>query len=195
MKRVLTGLGVCILIAMFVSLIPMSVMAQTQTGYQYKMDMAVNLDWMTLDPEGEGDVDLNTYTVALDLGYFINDMFEVGPEVSYTLSEMEIEGESIETTSWSFVVKGNAHFSTNTEVMPYVGLRVGLSSLDMKIPDFVDTDDTAFTYGAQLGLDYFITNNVSVNPELRYTRTSYEFEGVDIDADDISFMIGFGIFF
>lgn len=195
MKRILIGLGVCILIAMFVSLIPISAMAQAQHSYRYKMDMTVNLDWMTLDPEGEGDLDLNTYIVALDLGYFINEMFEVGPEISYTQSEIKFDGESMETTSWSFVVKGNAHFSTNTEVVPYAGLRVGVSTLDMKMDELGSTDDTAFTYGAQLGLDYFITNNVSVNPEVRYTRTSYEFEGTDIDADDISFMIGFGIFF
>jgi opacity protein-like surface antigen len=115
--------------------------------------------------------------------------------MNFEVEEDNNPDEDIDISSWSFVVKGNAHFSTNTEAKPYAGLRVGVSSLDMKIPGEMDTDDTAFTYGAQLGLDYFITNNVSVNPELRYTRTSYEFESVDVYVDDISFMIGFGIFF
>ena len=186
MKRILIGLGVCVLIAMFVSLIPISATAQGQAGYKYKTSMKVDLDWMSLDPEHGDSVDFNRFYVVLDLGYFINDMFEVGPEISYKKFEFDED----EITDWSFIVKGNAHFSTNSEVMPYAGLRLGVSSLDLD-----DTDDTAFTYGAQLGLDYFITKNVSVNPELRYTRTTYTFEDEDVDVDDISFMIGFGIFF
>lgn len=186
------------MIAMLVSLAPISASAQAQNGHKYKVDMKVDLDWMSLDPENSSDMDVDTFSVAFDVGYFINDMFEVGPEVSYMKEEVDYGTGTDKTTSWAFVVKGNAHFNTNTEAKPYAGLRVGLSSLDL---DY--TDDTAFTYGAQLGLDYFITNNISVNPELRYTRTTYklDYDGdgpgpkEDTDVDDITFMIGFGIFF
>ncbi len=182
------SLTVLIIIAFLVSFKPVMATAQVAppNGRRFKIGMGINLDWDKLDPENGDSIDINKYLVTLNIGYFITDMFEVGPEIYYSQEEIE----DSEMTKWAFVIKGNAHFSTGTQVIPYAGLRAGMSSID-----FDGEDDTTFTYGAQLGLDYFIAQNVSVNPELRYTRTTYKINDVDWDSDDISLVIGFGIHF
>jgi opacity protein-like surface antigen len=191
MKQILKGFGAVILILTLVGLVTIPANAQTQSTRRFKTDMIFDLDFSTLKPDGaEGDLDVNTFSIAFDLGYFITDMFELGPEILYKKYELDESGDSLEISTWSLFVKGNAHFSANDDFKPYAGLRLGFSSLDI-----MDTDDTALSYGVQIGFDYFISENVSVNPELRYTMTSYEFEGLDVDMDGINFMIGFGIFF
>ena len=77
----------------------------------------------------------------------------------------------------------------------YVGLNLAFSNLGIKIPGDIDEDDTAFSYGIQAGLDYFLTDNVSINPELRYTKATYDFHGEDIDVSSFKVLIGIAAHF
>jgi len=194
MRRIFIGLGSCILIVMLVSFVPVSATAQTHSVRRYKVDMKCDLDRMNLDPESPGSLDLNTYLVVFGFGYFINNVLEVGPEVSYMKYEeiVSIGGPEItnEISKSFLTIKGNAHFSINNRMNLYAGVRMGLSILDLG-----DTDDTAPAYGAQLGFDYFITQNVSINIEQRFTWASYEFYDEDTELGDANLTIGFGIFF
>lgn len=204
MQRILKVFGVCLLIVLFISLYSLSAMAQAPEGRKYKLNGSMNLDWMGVDPDGDFNIDYTKYEISVFLGYFLNDMFELGPELSY----LQIEGEEEEgswsasetRTMWSIGVKANAHFNLNSpKVMPYVGVRLALASLEFEEEetgeDSWSEDDTSFIYGVQLGMDYFITSSVSVNPEISYSMGTFDIEGTDVDWDDLSFKIGISAHF
>lgn len=187
MKGILKGFGVGILSAILVGAFSLSAMAQAPKSRNYKINALINMNNETYDFDG-GKLKLNGYNILGGIGFFINDMFEVGPEIS--IGESKIEGGGDETTfsQWSLGVKANAHFNTDTQVIPYVGLNLAFANRKLD-----EDDDTAPLYGLQAGLDYFITEKVSVNPELHYTMGKFSFDGNDADYSNLSFMLGFAV--
>ena len=192
MKKILKGLGVLVLSAALVSVFCLPAMAQAPTSRQYKTNAYVNFDMMNLDPEHGTDSDFDQHIMGVGVGFFLNEMFEVGPEISYGKIDFD---SALEIGTWSLGVRANAHFDTGSEFIPYVGLNLAYSNFDVKIEGEVDDDESTFSYGAQAGLDYFLTDNVSINPELRYTKATYDFHGEDIDVSSFKVLIGIAAHF
>jgi len=192
MKGILKGFGVCILLAILVGAFSLSAMAQAPKSRNFKINALINMNNETYKPD-DGKLKLNGYNILGGVGFFINDMFEVGPEISVGQSKTDFgDGDELTFSQWALGVKANAHFNTDTQVIPYVGLNLAFASRKLEI--FGDsTDDTAPLYGLQAGLDYFITEKVSVNPELRYTMGKFSFDGDDTDYSNLSFMVGFAV--
>jgi len=181
MLNSLKKVGICIISALLVGAFSLSAMAQAPTGRKYKLNALINMDWINIEPETGQDTDVEKFMAKIGMGVFLNDMFEVGPEITYS----KYDEEDTELTCYSIGAKGNAHFLVGDSVISYAGLNLSYSSVD----DGVD-DDATFSYGAQVGMDYFVTEKMSVNPELRYTMSTYSFNGEDVDISDIIFMIG-----
>jgi len=192
MKKILKGLGVFVLSVAMVGVFSLPVMAQAPTGRQYKMSGSFNLESSDLDFKTNPDEDDDTYKLVVGVGYFINDMFEIGPEIIYNYEKEDNE----KLTAWALGVKANAHFDTGSQVIPYVGLNFAFSSLDISVPG-LNADDTSIMYGFQAGLDYFLTENLSINPELRYTTgASYNLKGYDeLDISSMELMVGIAAHF
>lgn len=182
MLNSLKKLSICIISTLLVGAFSLSAMAQAPTGRKYKLNAQINMDWMNIDPETGQDYDVEKFMAKIGLGIFLTDMFEVGPEITYSKYDKE---NSEELTCYSVGVKGNAHFTVGDSVISYAGLNVSYSSVD----DGAD-DDSTFSYGGQVGMDYFVTERMSVNPELRYTMSTYSFDGGDVDVSDIILMVG-----
>jgi len=195
MKNIIKILGISVLaVMMVVTCFSVTAMAQAPTARRFKLNGSMDMDWKTLDPDKGDSTDITEYNVLVGVGYFITDMFEVGPEIGYLSTEKETSGSKDENTMWSLGVKANAHFNLDMQMVPYVGVNLGFGSIDNG-----DTDDSSFLYGVQAGVDYFITESVSVNPELRYTMGSFKLGSpgneMDYDYSDLSLMIGIAAHF
>ena len=165
--------------------------AQPLTGRKYKLNALVNMDWQTYEPEDADERDVEKFIAKLGMGYFFNEMFEVGPELTYQKNTYENEVNT-ETSSYSLGIKGNVHFNIGGLAVPYFGVNIAYGSLKVEIDEFDEFDDdgTSLTYGAQVGMDYFVTERMSINPELQYTVGTYDFDEGDLDVKGTIFIIG-----
>lgn len=160
-----------------------------QIDRKYKVSMDVNLDFMAFDTN-LGDADTDTFEAKLATGYFLNDMIEIGPSVSfYRRKESRTAGDAT-YEAISLLLCGAIHFPTATRFDPYIGIGAGVAQFDF---DFAD--DTTFIYGIDLGFDYFINKNVSINPSINYQVASIDILGQDVDIENLGVNIGFGIHF
>ena len=181
MLNSLKKVGICFISALLVSAFSLSAMAQAPTGRKYKLNALIDMDWTNQDIENGPETDIEKFMAKIGMGFFLSDMFEVGPEITYSKYDDEVD----EMTCYSLGAKGNIHFTLGEAVISYAGLNLSYSSID-----YGTNDDSTFTYGAQIGMDYFVTEKMSVNPELRYTMGAYSFNGGDVDISDMIFMVG-----
>ena len=115
-------------------------------------------------------------------GYFFTDHIEVNitPRIMY------MESDAYETTTYSVLANLKYNFfKKGWTTIPYVGLQAGVSSYEAD-----DDSDSAFSYGGMAGLKFFFTEDISLNLEGNYLRTTS-----DIDEDQTSVLLGLTFYF
>jgi hypothetical protein len=112
-------------------------------------------------------------------GKFITQNIELGLSPSLSLG-----GGS---TTLSFEGYGNYNFLlSDSKVVPYVGANLGVITIETK---GADESTSAFTYGANAGFRYFISEKVNVDTGLAYS--AFTLEGISSSQIDLN--IGLGI--
>ena len=85
-------------------------------------------------------------------------------------------------------LESNYHFMTDKDIVPYVGPHVGMLAFE----DDYDSE-TVLTYGAQAGVKAFVSENVALDFQLRWTH--YELDDFDSETDTFSLLVGVNVYF
>ncbi|MEW6380365.1 MAG: porin family protein [bacterium] len=198
MKGILKVLGAGILSVVMIIFFSMPSLAQAPATRKLRINMQVDVANEKFDYDSGGELKLTGYDILGGAGFFMGGMFEVGPEISYGQSKIETSNgghDEAKFTDYALGARVNAHFNPTGKVCPYIGANLAFANREYEYeqPVRYSTDDSTFLYGAQAGLDYFLADSVSINPELRYTMGKFSFDGDDADYTNLSLMIGFAV--
>jgi hypothetical protein len=143
-----------------------------------------------IDFEGaEGGVDVN---LSATYGYFMNRFLEVGGFFRYSrLRDGDVNTYDIGAFAEYHLLGTNVAFFTN--VVPYLGLSVGLGLLDSDISE----DQNAVIFSPRVGLKWFFRNYVAIDTNLFVniaTEDIYYNDG-SFDPYDIGIAIGLRVYF
>lgn len=111
--------------------------------------------------------------------WFFTDAFSLGVGL-FSMMTMPDNGDDMIMNM--VFVEPNYHFAPEAEVVPYAGVHVGLGSFESG-----DYSSTSITYGAQGGVKKFVSENVALKGECRYT---------DMDGNkELGLHVGMSLFF
>lgn len=142
----------------------------------------------------DGDVDVEDgYRIGGSLGYDFNNMIGVEAEVGFSstgVDSISAAGTTIQTSGDANVLTlmGNVIIGNHYDRWrPYLGAGVGAAhvALDVSgtaLPDDLDDNDWAFAAQAFVGVDYSLTDAVSLGARYRYLHvgsTDYTDDGDD----------------
>lgn len=208
MKGILKVLGAGIVSIVMIGIFVLPALAQAPVTRRFKMNMLIDMSNEKYDYDKGPERKLTGYDILGGVGFFMGGMFEVGPEISYGQFKMTdksgigIQNTESKVTQWAIGAKVNAHFNPTGKVCPYIGANLGFANREWELDkpsnnpvggcilDRETDDDTAMVYGVQAGLDYFLADSVSLNPELRYTMGKFSYKADDADYTNLSLMIG-----
>lgn len=154
MRKILWVAG-CVLAALLIAAAPAS--AAVKEGDK---EIAVYGSMQSIKIELGGETaTLNVLTLQLTGGFFVSDAAQVGG--SFTQQTF-----SNDFTVTNRMVGGffKFHFNPKETVVPYVGAQVGLTTTE-----FEGESDSSTSYGPLGGIKFFISENLSVNPEASLT--------------------------
>jgi opacity protein-like surface antigen len=133
------------------------VMAGTKAG---DMELGISVSLNYTDPD-EGQDDTNVFANG-SINRFFTDAFSVGVAVD-TFLDLPEEGD--DSTAIGLYLEPNYHLNTKGDVIPYFGGHAGMYSFESGGAD----GETEFSYGGQAGAKAFISENVALKLEGRYT--------------------------
>ena len=182
-----------ILLAMvfFLLFVPPGVMAQQPTATSPGSSPMIMEGNKELGLSGSLDFEGSAGGVDIELdalyGYFIRNFLEVGGFVNFS---RELDGDVMRYGLGGFA---EYHFPVWTQVIPYVGLSLGLQFVDV---DFAE-DESALVFIPRLGIKWFLREYFSIDTNLFFalaTDDIYVNDG-DLDPYDIGINLGLRIYF
>jgi len=172
MKKVLVG-GLCALMVVGAT----SAFAGTKAGDK-QVGLQFAYDRMTVDDSSNSSVILiGTF------GYFVTNRISMGLTAT---ANTQIPEQGDTSSSVFAELEPNFHFNTASTILPYAGIHAG-----MAVSESSGKSNSAFDYGAQVGLKSFISESAAFDTQLRYTRYSYE----SLDFADLRLQVGLDLFF
>lgn len=117
-----------------------------------------------------GNINSSDNVVVSILGGSYGMFFTDNMEGSGTVMVINFDGEA---TAYLLYGRFNYHFLVpRATYIPYVGCALGMIGFDSG-----DSDDSAFSVGAQGGVKYFLSEDTSFNLEASYTYAEMDNEG------------------
>lgn len=117
------------------------------------------------------------------IGWFQSEWLEIGGQL---LTDYADSG----STLISIAPYANGNYKLNQRVWLYAGPHLGLGYFD-----FANDSAVSLQYGLHGGGRYWVDPRTSVFGELRYTRGTFEINGIDIDSDTVQLLFGFSVVF
>lgn len=105
-----------------------------------------------------GNLDRDTVALGVGYGYFIMDGLEVGADVAGSYEDM---GDNSKVKLLGGDIFAQYNFKIDAPVVPFVGVAGGIRYVKVEVRDF-DDDETAALGEAQLGVKYFVADNVAI---------------------------------
>jgi opacity protein-like surface antigen len=135
-----------------------------------------------------------TASAAVTYNRYVMDNVSVGADLKFISAQVytgENDAFSEDVTEIYVMGRSDYYFMPESDMVPYVGLRLGL------VDYMMGSDSWAtFAYGAQGGMKWFVVENVSVNLELSYTAFTLTDAGTEDDSmGDLGIQIGASLFF
>jgi len=152
----------------------------------WRLSVSGSLSFGETDIDGGGSFDTDVYTLDTTVGYFLDASNEIG----FDLGVLGIDVEGDDATIFSLRPRYAFHFAPQGPVDPYLGARFGFSTIDVNALG-VSADDTGFTVGAFGGINFFVSESVSIFTELGYDY--FDFDG--FKQEDIRLSLGVALFF
>lgn len=119
-------------------------------------------------------------------GQFVMDYIEVGLRASFTDSDSQ--------TSWGIGAAAEYNFDLGTEMVPYVGVGVGIT--DVEVQDL--QDDSAIVGSVEGGAKFFLAENIALSGAIVLewaTEDIYQEEEDDFEDTDSRIEVGMRFFF
>ncbi len=135
-----------------------------------------------------------TVSAAVTYNRYLLDNVSVGADLKFISAQVntaDSDAFSEDMTAIYLMGRSDYYFTPENEVVPYVGLRLGMVNYSMGSDSWA-----TFAYGAQGGMKWFVVENVSVNFELSYTAFTLTDAGLEDDSmGDLGIQIGASLFF
>jgi hypothetical protein len=158
------------------------------------------------DNGGEADVSTlnwgfaNSSPIQLEIGYGITDQIIVGGvlQLGGDSDTFESGGMKLDESTFDFVLmpKGDYQFSPGSKLNPFVGAMLGIG-LTSQSAAGLDTSMTMFVMQARVGLRYFLTDSLSVDPALvggfGVGGGSQEANGTSVGFSSTAFQVGLAV--
>lgn len=106
-----------------------------------------------------GNLDRDTIALGVGYGYFIIDGLEVGADVAGSYEDL---GDNSKVKTFGGDIFAQYNFKIDAPVVPFVGVAGGFRYMKVEVRDFENDDDTAFVGEGQLGVKYFVADNVAI---------------------------------
>ncbi len=135
----------------------------------------------------------NGDNIHLQVGYgwFLRDDLLIGGEYQWTLIE-DIAPGDYRSQQASLVAK--KLFIGDSELVPYVGVEIGFRNTKYNDnTELNDLDDSGLLIGGRIGVQYFLTESVSIDGSLIWLLADDEIFIVDFETDDQYLYPSFGI--
>jgi len=156
--------------------------------------LALELSSSDADVEGSGILDVDTFTLAGDIGWLVARQTEVGAAAAVAGSETSDGVDSLETTEIFLGPYARYYFASQGGAIPFVDARVGYSGLEVEVNGAsVDGDGVLWALG--VGVLAPLSNSVGIETTISYSVDSYEIDGVDVEIDGVSVLVGLSAFF
>ena len=149
-------------------------MAATTAGDK---ELNVSGSAMYMDPDN-GDGSTSVYMIG-SINWFFTDAFSLGVSLNGVWS---LQDEGDDSKSTGLYLEPNYHFNTSGSLVPYIGINGG-----MNFSEYSGDTSNDFSYGAQGGFKSFISENVAIKVEGRYS--AYE------SAANYGVLFGISVFF
>lgn len=174
-------LGIVASVALLVVLVSSTCFAGVNAG-QTQVNLSGSISSTKPDT---GDKTTSTM-VTTGLGYFLQDNISLGGALFVDYSKTGSTKTLID------VINGQAkfHFAPKEILVPYVGIQLGYMGVDMN-----GSSGSGYDYGAMAGIDYFITENASLNVELNYRKDVFKMSSVEYKQDTTALLFGLSYFF
>jgi opacity protein-like surface antigen len=173
MQKLLWVVG-CVLAALLIAAAPAS--AAVKEGDK---EISVYGAVTSIDVEG---FNVTLVTVQLAGGVFINDSAQLGGSITTQSSDAEGETSTSRTLAGFF----KFHFNTKETTVPYVGFQAGQTTVE-----FGSDSESAVSYGPLAGIKFFVSENLSVNPEVDYIKTKI----LEVDVTITIVQVGLSYYF
>lgn len=125
----------------------------------------------------------SSLTLQGGIGWFQSEWLEIGGQLITDYSDSG-------STLISIAPYANGNHKLNERVWLYAGPHLGLGYFD-----FSNDSAISLQYGLHGGARYWVDPRTSVFGELRYTRGTFEINGIDIDSDTVQLLFGFSVVF
>jgi opacity protein-like surface antigen len=135
-----------------------------------------------------------TFAVAATYNRYLLDNVSIGADLKYMAAMLSTAKD---ITAIYLMARSDYCFMPESDVVPYIGLRLGLVEYEIGDSDVVDKyTGTTFAYGGQAGVKWFAVENMSLNLELSYTAFTLPDSGeTDDQMGDLGVLIGASVYF
>lgn len=130
-----------------------------------------------LNVAGNLNFDTDNYNLTAGYGYFVADNWEIGGDVTASLSD--------ETDTWDVSLFTEYNFTNSSDFVPYIGISAGVLSAENGDTNFLQQDDSGFVFATQLGVKYFVTKNVALSAEFEQSWSDLEVQGLSDSFSEI----------
>ena len=158
--------------------------AQVEEGNQ---ELSVMFSYNNISIEGQSE-SIGMILLGGSYGYFFNDELQVGGSMFYAgmLSGNKVPGMGMISPTITY------HFMLmNPMLVPYVGTSVS----KYFFTDWDGEKPSIFGFGINGGLKYFLSEDTSLGPQLRWDRQTYKIGGDSLSANQIQFLVVLSTFF
>jgi opacity protein-like surface antigen len=124
---------------------------------------------------------INVITTQLSGGFFVSNAAQVGGS---WIQQSTSNGETFTIRTIGGFFK--YHFNTQATTVPYVGAQVGQSTVEA-----LGESESATSYGPLGGIKFFLSENLSINPEASMTFTKI----LDVNVTITTLQIGMSYYF
>ena len=139
-------------------------------------------------PDGGSSITTDALTVQGAVGYFLTSAWEAGVQL---LGSFIMPDSGSDTTFFTAEPYVNYNIPTsNNRVWIYFGPHLGLFVIDAG-----GSSAESFSIGAHGGGRFWLDATTAVFGELRYTYSTYDFGGPDIESNDVILLFGFSLAF
>ncbi|MDH3636481.1 MAG: porin family protein [Gammaproteobacteria bacterium] len=122
--------------------------------------------------------------LQVSYGWFLLDDLLIGGEFQWALIEDIAPGENDYRSQQASLVAEKL-FTGDSELVPYVGVEIGFRNTKFKDSiELKDLDESGLVIGGRVGVQYFLTESVSIDGSLSWLLADKEVFIVDFEAED-----------
>ncbi len=193
-----------VIVLSWLLLLPAVLFSQTEKGTfmlsgRTSLDFVRNVANFSYDGHSvpDGNIDMNSFNLFSDLGYFVANNFVAGLSCNYSFSSSyPSSGEKVKTGELILMPTLIYFIPLESALRPFIQAGGGYANVTEEAggeKQFL----SGFAYGAGAGMAYFINDNFSVDFGIVWTATKLKYSedsSLKLSGNNLGAAIGFSLF-